>query len=368
MRIETQPVPAASDQVDIIVHVTEQASGSLFVSAGYAQDRGALLNVGITQENLFGTGNAASFTFNNSSSQKEFSVSYTNPYFRPEGISRRLFARYEETDGRELNISDYSTDVTGVGVNFGIPFTEYDRFHVGLSGERIDFVPGLFPSEEVADFAEEISGNRTLGGDYLELLGTARWSRDSRDRRILPTQGSYASALAEVTLPGSKLGFYRTRLSHQRFLPVATDWILMAEGELGYGGGYGSTESLPLTSHFFAGGARSVRGFESNSLGPRDSKNDPKGGDFLALARAELIVPLPFVDKSTQFRLTGFLDAGNVFESLDDFDAGELRYSTGFSTIWFAGIGVITTSWGFPLNDEDGDKVQRFQFTIGTTF
>jgi outer membrane protein insertion porin family len=94
----------------------------------------------------------------------------------------------------------------------------------------------------------------------------------------------------------------------------------------------------------------------------------PIGGDFLTLARAELILPLPFVDESTQFRLTGFLDAGNVFASLDEFDAGELRYSTGFSTIWFAGIGIITTSWGFPLNDKDDDEVQNFQFTIGTTF
>ena len=368
VRIETQAVPGTSDQVDVIVHVTERKSGALLLSAGYAQDRGALLNVSITQENLFGTGNAASFTFNNSDSQKEYGVSYTNPYFRPEGISRRLFARHEETDGLDLRISDYSTEITGTGVDFGIPFTEYDRFHVGLSAELIDFAPGANPSQEVEEFAKE------SGGDYLELLGTARWSRDSRDRRILPTEGSYATALAEVALPGSELGYYRTRLSYQRFFPITEEWILMTEAEAGYGDGYGSTDSLPLTSHFFAGGARSVRGFRANSLGPRDNppagsgERRPIGGDFLTLGRAELIVPLPFVDKSTQFRLTGFLDAGNVFESLDDFEGDEIRYSTGFSTIWFAGIGVITTSWGFPLNDEEGDDIQRFQFTIGTTF
>ena len=368
VRLETQPVPGTSDQVDVIVHVTERASGSLLLSAGYAQDRGALFNIAVTQENLFGTGNAASFTFNNSSSQKEYGISYTNPYFRPEGISRRLFARYEETDGVELDISDYSTDVTGAGVNFGIPFTEYDRFHVGLSAELIDFMPGVNASTEVLDFAEESGGDRERGGEYVELLGSARWSRDSRDRRILPTDGSYSSALAEVALPGSGLRYYRTRLSHQRFLPITENWILMAEAEAGFGDAYGGTDSLPLTSHFFAGGARTIRGFKSHSLGPRDSGGRPMGGDFLTLARTELIVPLPFVDQSTQFRLTGFLDAGNVFASLDDFDAGELRYSTGFSTIWFAGIGIITTSWGFPLNEKDDDEVQHFQFTIGTTF
>ena len=368
VRIETEAVPGTSDQVDVIVHVTERASGALLLSAGYAQDRGALLNVSVTQENLFGSGNSASFTFNNSSSQKEYGISYTNPYFRPEGISRRLFARHEQTDGFELDISDYSTDITGAGVNFGIPFTEYDRFHIGLTTEVINFEPGDLASSQVKDFAEQATGDGERGGRYFELLGTARWSRDSRDRRILPTEGSYASALAEVTLPGSELGYYRTRLSYQRFFPITEDWILMAEAEAGYGDGFGGTDSLPLTSHFFAGGARSVRGFRSNSLGPPDSSDRPIGGDFLTLARAELIVPLPFVDRSTQFRLTGFLDAGNVFKSLDDFDGGEIRYSTGFSTIWFAGIGIITTSWGFPLNAKDTDDVQRFQFTIGTTF
>ena len=368
VRIETEAVPGTSDQVDVIVHVTERASGALLLSAGYAQDRGALLNVSVTQENLFGSGNSASFTFNNSSSQKEYGISYTNPYFRPEGISRRLFARHEQTDGFELDISDYSTDITGAGVNFGIPFTEYDRFHIGLTTEVINFEPGDLASSQVKDFAEQATGDGERGGRYFELLGTARWSRDSRDRRILPTEGSYASALAEVTLPGSELGYYRTRLSYQRFFPITEDWILMAEAEAGYGDGFGGTDSLPLTSHFFAGGARSVRGFRSNSLGPPDSSDRPIGGDFLTLARAELIVPLPFVDRSTQFRLTGFFDAGNVFKSLDDFDGGEIRYSTGFSTIWFAGIGIITTSWGFPLNAKDTDDVQRFQFTIGTTF
>ena len=374
VRIETQPVPGTSDQVDVIVHVTDRASGALLLSAGYAQDRGALVNVTVTQENLFGTGNAASLTFNNSSSQREYSVSYTNPYFRPEGISRRLFARHEETEARELDISDYSTDITGMGVNFGIPFTEYDRFHVGISAELIEFTPGLSASREIREFAEESGGSRDHGGDYVELLGTARWSRDSRDRRILPSEGSYSFALAEVTVPGSELGYYRTRVSHQQFFPITQRWILMAEAEAGFGDGYGDTDSLPLTSHFYAGGVRSVRGFRSNTLGPRDTplrsgvEARPIGGDFLTLARAELILPLPFVDESTQFRLTGFLDAGNVFESIDDFEADEIRYSTGFSTIWFAGIGVITTSWGFPLNAKSGDREQRFQFTIGTTF
>ena len=362
VRIETEPVPGVTDQIDVVVHVIERPSGTLLVSAGYAQDRGPLINLSVTQENLFGSGNAMSLTLNNSTSDKEYGISYTKPYFTPEGISRRLFARYKETEGADLNLADYSTDAIRGGVNFGIPFNEYDRFYAGVTGERIDFVPGQNASDEVTAFANE------SGGDYLNLLGTARWSRDSRNRRILPSEGGHTSASAEVAVPGSDLRYYRLRLSHQRFFPLTDDWTLMAEGELGYGDGYGSTESLPLTSHFFAGGPNSVRGFKANSLGPRDSKNEPLGGDFLSLGRMELIVPLPFVERSTQFRLTGFLDGGNVFASAGDFSMGDLRYSTGISTVWFAAVGVISASWGVPLNKEQGDEKQRFQFTLGATF
>ena len=332
------------------------------MSAGYAQDRGALINLSVTQENLFGTGNAASLTLNNSTSDKEYGVSYTNPYFTPEGISRRLFARYKETDGAEVNIANYSTDAFRTGANFGIPFNEYDRLHLGLTGERVDFTPGADASTEVRNFAAE------SGGDYLNLLGTARWSRDSRDRRVLPTRGSHTSTSAEAAVPGSDLTYYRLRASHQRFFPLTEDWTLMSEAQIGIGDGYGDTDSLPLPSHFFAGGTRSVRGFRTNSLGPQDDRGEPLGGDVLTLGRLELIVPLPFVDRATQFRLTGFLDGGNVFASPGDVELGELRYSTGISTIWFAGIGIITTSLGFPLNQQEGDERQRFQFTIGTSF
>ena len=186
VRIETQPVPGTSDQVDVIVHVTERASGALLLSAGYAQDRGALVNVTVTQENLFGTGNAASLTFNNSTSQREYSVAYTNPYFRPEGISRRLFARHEETDASELDISDYSTDVTGAGVNFGIPFTEYDRFHVGISAEAIDFTPGINASRKsgisprkagAAEAAEATTSSSSAPPAGRAIRGTGASSR-----------------------------------------------------------------------------------------------------------------------------------------------------------------------------------------------
>ncbi len=362
VRIDTEPVPGASDRVDVVVEVVERRTGTLLAGVGYSQEQGAILDLSLHQENLFGGGNSLSLTFDNSSSSREYAIFHSNPYYTPAGISRTLSARFQETEGAESNIARYTTDAARLGANFGFPVNEYDRIQGGLAVERIDFTAGSDPSRQVTDFERE------SGGRYLEVLGLSRWSRDSRDRRILARQGGRTFLDAEVAVPGSELTYYRLRSSHQQFAPVSERWTLMLEGELGYGDAYGATNSLPLTSHFFAGGPRSVRGFEANSLGPRDSKNLPLGGDLLVQGRMEGFFALPFVDESTRLRLSTFLDMGNVFEEVGDFDGGELRFSTGLSMVWFAAIGVITTSWGYPLNEEEGDEVQRFQFTIGTTF
>lgn len=364
--IERNPVPGVDDQVDIIVRVTERPSGTLLAGVGYSGDRGAVLNLSVTQENLFGTGNALSFSFDNSDSTESFGFSYENPYYTRDGISRQIFARYQETDGTEANIASYLTNEARVGAGFGIPISEYDRFTTVFAAELVEFTAGNNASDEVKAFRDKVGAENE--DTYIQLLTTGRWSRDSRDRRILPSRGGRASASAEVAVPGSKFYYFRLRNEYQRFIPLSEKWTLMGEYELGYGDGYGRTDTLPLTNQYYAGGSRSVRGFKANTLGPRDSANKPLGGSLLTVGRAEVIFPLPFVDDSTQFRMTGFFDAGNAFTGLDDFDLGELRFSTGFSTIWIAGIGIITTSWGFPLNDEEEDQTQRFQFTLGTNF
>jgi outer membrane protein insertion porin family len=140
------------------------------------------------------------------------------------------------------------------------------------------------------------------------------------------------------------------------------------KGNLGYGDGFGDFEELPFFENFFAGGVRSVRGFEDNTLGPRDSDGDPIGGSFLTVFNAEVIFPIPFVDDSSGVRLSAFFDMGNVFEDYNSFDAGDLRYSVGLAGLWVSPMGPISVSLGFPLNAESDDDEQRFQFTVGTFF
>ena len=207
-------------------------------------------------------------------------------------------------------------------------------------------------------------GGGRRAGEKQAAAGRAR-----AGRTIGAGQQVYICLLAieaEVTVPGSDLTYYKTTLRHQQFLPLTSFLTFVMDGEVGIGDGYADTEDLPLTENFFAGGIRSVRGFEANTLGPRDSENEPLGGNWKAVVRNELILPVPFVEDSRSFRLTGFFDAGNVFES--EIEAGEFRYSAGLSAIWISPFGVFTFSLAEPLNADGDDETQRFQFTFGTSF
>jgi outer membrane protein insertion porin family len=108
-----------------------------------------------------------------------------------------------------------------------------------------------------------------------------------------------------------------------------------------------------------------VRGFEDNTLGPTDSKGNPIGGSVKLVGGTEVLFPLWFMEDTKSFRIGTFLDIGNVYSDIASFDAKELRYSVGVSSLWISPLGPLAISLGFPLNEKSGDNVQNFQFTIG---
>ncbi len=362
VNVETPAVPGTTDQVDVNFSLEERPSGNLVAGLGFSQDQGVIVSASVTQENFLGTGNRVSATFNNSRANRQFQVSYLNPYYTIDGISRGFDAYYRTTDAADANVSDYTTDELGAGVTFGIPITEFDQINVGLAAERIDFKPGVNPSREVLAFRD------SAGDQFTNLLLTASFARDTRNSRLLPDRGRLSSISTEIGLPILDLSYYKLRLRHQQFFPLARDFVLVADGTFGYGDGISGTDRLPLIDNFFAGGIRSVRGYEGNTLGPRDSLGEPLGGSKLLTGSLELIVPLPFVENSRQVRLTGFFDFGNVFGQGDDLDLGELRTSAGVSAIWLSPLGALTFSFAVPLNEEDQDDTQPLQFTFGTSF
>ena len=362
VNVETPAVPGAPDQVDVDFTVVERPSGNLLLGIGASQTQGAVLDINVTEENFLGTGNRLRASFNNSKVNRDISLSWLDPYWTIDGVSRGIEIYNRRTDARDANLADYDLDDLGAGVTFGIPISEFTRINVGLDVEQTDFIAGATASQEVRDFQAE------HGGKFITVLVTGSWSNDKRDSRFLPSTGTLTRLSGEVAVPGGELTYYKVSARHQRFFPLPADFILALDGEIGYGDGFGDTRGLPLTDRFFAGGLRSVRGFRTNTLGPRDSKGEPLGGDLKVVGTAELILPFPFTQESNTFRITTFLDAGNVYGAGESFDFGTFRYSTGVALIWLSPIGPLSMSYAAPLKTFDGDETLGFQFTIGTSF
>lgn len=363
VRLDTQRVPGTDDQVDIDYAITERATGSLSLGVGYSTSQGVVFNVGVRQQNLLGTGRDLTFNIDNTETTQRFTVRYTNPYYTEWGVSRTFRLNYQETDPRNVfSTADFFQDQASVGVEYGIPMSEFDTLNLGIGVEGTRIRTTDSTPVEVLDFLEE------NGEEFGFLEGTVGYARDTRNRTVYAERGSLHRVTTDVTLPGSDLEFYKLRYRFETFTPLTDTLVGSVSTDIGFGGGYGDISELPFFRRFFAGGIRSVRGYETGSLGPKFPDGDAKGGDLRTTGSLELVFPPPFADAASQSRLSVFYDFGNVYASADDFEVSELRSAVGVSFNWRSPIGPLTFSFAEAIDPQPEDKTERFQFTIGTLF
>jgi len=374
VNLSLKKVPDTDDQVDIEVAVTERFSGNLNIGIGYSQNQGAILNLGFAHENIFGSGNSVDLTFDNSAATQRYAFKYRNPYYTPDGVSRGFNFSFTETDASENNTSNYLIDRISLSIDYGIPLSEFNtlRLELGVLQNRLDTTSGS--SDEVYDFLidnsdefDESTPRSEIDSDeFNTLFGAISLGKDTRNRRVFANSGSLNSIGLEIQ--GGDLEYYKTRYRHQTAYALSETFTFSFKGRIGYGDGYGDTNDLPIYEKYTAGGVRSVRGYEFNSLGPLDSNGDANGGNLQVITTAEVIFPLEALGSSDTFRLGVYFDAGNVFEDTDTYETDELRQSVGVSAKWFSVIGPIEFSYAFPINDEPGDDTEEFQFSLGARF
>jgi len=362
--VETPSVPGSGDEVDINVQVTEKPSGSLLAGAGYSQSDGVVLNASINQDNFVGTGKKVSLAATTSSANQRYEISYTNPYYTVDGVSRGFTLSYRETDFADLDTAEYKTDDIIAGVNFGIPLNEFNRFSFGGAIHHIDFETGVDASDEIRKFEE------TEGNNFLDFEITLNWRHDSRDSAIFPNSGALQSFFTEVTIPGSDLTYWKVSYDHRRYWQLANDLVVSVNAEIGYGDSYGDTSKLPFFENFFGGGPGSVRGYAARSLGPRDSQGEPFGGNASYAGSLEVLFPPPFTKFDDTVRLATFVDFGSVIDTSEDdlFEPDEFRYSVGIGASWLSPVGALTISYAYPLKTDNQDEKEEFQFSFGQTF
>jgi outer membrane protein insertion porin family len=388
VNVETPAVPSAPDQVDVNITVKERATGNIQLGAGYSSTEGIVLTAGLSQQNLFGSGNALSLEVNTSKANRVIAITHTDPYVTTEGISRTIELFDRTSDLAELGLSSVGYSTRGVGLTYGVPFTEYDRVFFGLRWERttIDLTP--FSPIRYVEYV------RQFGETSETLAFTTGWSRDNRDNLLVPQRGNYQRAFAEVGLPVLDLQYYRLSYQYQQFWPLFSRVTLAMNTEVGYGDGY-SGDPYPFFKNFYVGGLGSVRGYEGGSLGPTDLSGNPLGGNRRFNASFEVLTPLPGADRT--LRALAFFDMGQVWgQSVlcpdgstpnlaatasavcpttgnpiyrnQKIDLGDLRYSVGIGIAWISPLGPLKLSYAYPLNDKPTDRLQRFQFQIGTGF
>ncbi|RXZ38850.1 outer membrane protein assembly factor BamA [Oxalobacteraceae bacterium CAVE-383] len=372
VNVETPEVPGSTDQVDVNMAVTEKPTGNIMVGAGFSQTDKVSLTGSIQQANAFGSGNTVGIDINTSRTYRTIAVSQTNPYFTDDGVSRS-YSLYLRTIRPPVdNIGDYMVKTTGANVSFGVPFSELDTiyFGVGIENTVVETVDGdnsspLLYQQYVKDFGNP-TGFGTAKTTSLPL--TMSWQRDSRDSALVPTSGRFQKANLEVSTFGS-LKYYRAGYQHQYFQPLFSRAVTLAtNAELDYGAGLGG-KPYPVFKNYYAGGIGTVRGYDGNGLGQvRDQYGDSQGGSKRVLGSVELQLPFPGSGQDRTLRWFTFFDAGQVYADGEKISVSELRYSTGVGISWISPIGPIKLSYGKALNASSTDKVQAFQFQLGTGF
>jgi len=385
VNVENLPVAGTNDQIDVVYTVEEQPSGSVGASVGYAQGTGLILGGNLSENNFLGTGKQVGIGINRSTYQSSLNFSFSEPYFTVDGVSVGYNLYVRETDYDRINVASFSTNTYGGGVNWSYPISDVQRIGLGIGYENLDLRTGAFASREISDFVE---GN---GSNFDVFSFNVNWAKSTLNRGIFATRGASQRLSVDLALPGSGLEYYKVNYNAEYLRGLTRALTLKLRADLGYGESYGDTTQLPFFKNFYGGGFGSVRGFKRNTLGPQDTPcnfadppcvtgfiddPDPIGGNVKVELGAEVIFPLPFLKDQRSVQSSLFLDAGNIFNTkcgvsqVNCFkpDAGELRYAVGLGATWLSGFGPITFSVAKPLNGNDFDETEVFQFSLGNQF
>ncbi|MDA0829954.1 MAG: outer membrane protein assembly factor BamA [Proteobacteria bacterium] len=358
--INTNTVPGAPDQVDLEVKVVERMTGNFTVGMGFSSTDKLLLQLGLSQNNFMGTGNSLGFTVSSGKINETYEINYTNPYATDDGVSRTYKLGKRDTDVSSLVVSAFSTSTSSGSVTFGVPLTEYDRIYYGLGVEATQITLGANPTAEYEEFVA------LNGSDNTVIPLTVGWSRDKRNSAIYPTDGMVQRFSTELATPAGDLYYYNLSYKTEWYRPVTDDLTLRLVGSVAYAEDYDSKQ-LPFYKNFYAGGATSVRGYQSSSIGPKNSLGQSLGGKRRMLSQAEIIFPLPGLNLDKSMRFAFFVDGGAVTNHFED-GVDEMRYSTGIGFNWYSPVGPMRFNFAKPLNAKATDRTEAFQFTLGTGF
>ncbi len=378
VNVETKPVPGTADQIDVNLSVKEKQTGAITVGAGFSTSDKLILSAGISQQNVFGTGNQVGLQVNTSHVNTIYSLSFVNPYWTEDGISRSYSIYKKLTDPNGLNLGNYRTDAVGGRVGWGIPFSENSAGAIGFGYDSTtittyagnvccDPVSGL-PVYEQLSPPKVIEYVDEFGNTTTTLSNTLGWSRNTIDNPLWPTRGTLQNVTTDIAIPGGSARYYILNYRLEDYLSITQNYVYHFNGTIGYGHGYDDLP-FPFLKNFYAGGPGTLRGFQPSTVGPHDILNEPLGGSHSLLITNEVLFPAavvaPILPDDKSVRLGAFIDMGTVGEN---YALGDIRMSFGISGLWISPFGPMKISIAKPFRVQPTDETQVLQFTFGQQF
>lgn len=355
------------DQTVITVDLDEKSTGEIQVGLGYSTTEGALIDFSIHQANFMGTGQDLRFSTMWSYYTKQFSLSYTEPFFldRDLAVGSDLF-RTQRSYNAEYTMS-YDQSSTGIDFRAGFPISERLRELVTytLAHNSIGNI-----SADTTQYIQEQVGATTESSLRSAL------TYDARDSRLKPTSGYYFTISNQITGLGGSVHLLQNRLTAGQYWQPWTGWILKLEGEVGYVNGL-QGEFVRIQDRFYLGGDN-LRGFQVYGVGPRayasDGANDALGGRRLIRGTAEMELPIGLPEEMG-VGVHVFTDAGSLDQSGETPIAGQdlhdnfaIRAASGVGVSWKSPFGPIRVDLAYPWMKQSYDRVQQFRFSFGQQF
>ena len=358
--VDTQEVASSQDQVDLNVNVVEKPTGMLTLGAGFSSAEKVSLSFGIQQDNVFGSGHNLGLQVSTSKFNQYYVLNTTDPYFTEDGISRTFELYHRSSKPYVQQGGNYRMITSGLGVRFGLPFSELDRIFLGSAAEKTELVPGTNMLGVHAKLCQQ------FGCVASNVPVTAGWARDSRDSYLNPNNGKFIRLNSELGAFGD--GRYaKFGGQYQQYFPITKQYTFAFNADLGIGKGLNG-QTLPFYKNYYSGGLGSVRGFEQGTLGPRDITGPVIGGAKKVTVNTEFLLPFPGAGNDRSLRLYGFYDMGNVYGEFEKIDVGQLRSAYGIGLSWVSPMGPLRFAWARPIRSFAGDRIQQLQFQIGTSF
>ena len=370
INIETPVVPGTSDQVDVNILLKETNTGKFQVGAGVSSSDGIVGTVSLSQANFLGTGNTVRTDVSVGGVNKVYNINYIDPYWTEDGVSRGFGIYYRDLDTKKLATGDYKSLNFGGSIDFGIPLDEFKMLKFGSSLDFTEIDLNGDSPQKYLDYCAQLDGAGSTSCEMNSILFYTGWNDNTIDSPFFPTKGHKLSAALDVTAPVLDLEYFKLTLKGEKFFPISNSVVTKVRASVGFADAYGD-DPFPFFKNFRVGGKSSVRGYKEGSIGKKIYDSNAQdyityGGNKMISFGIDSYFPIPFIKQADNYRLSAFVEGGSAFD--DSINGGDLRYSAGFGALWLSPFGPLNISLAIPLNEDEHDDIEKFQFGMGSSF